>query len=93
MYYFYVIFKTNSALNSFHLVRIRTQSLSTVRLLLYDSCWEIAPNQPYSTYERILKTHAYVIRTGTVVAQWLRCCATNQKVALSIPDGVIVIFN
>ena len=26
---------------------------------------------------------------GTVVAQWLRCCATNRKVAGSIPGGVI----
>jgi len=26
---------------------------------------------------------------GTAVAQWLRCCATNGKVAGSIPDGVI----
>ena len=24
---------------------------------------------------------------GTAVAQWLRCCATNRKVAGSIPDG------
>jgi len=30
---------------------------------------------------------------GTAVAQWLRCCATNRKVAGSIPDGVIGIFN
>ena len=30
--------------------------------------------------------------TGTAVAQWLRCCATNRKVAGSIPDGVIGIF-
>ena len=29
----------------------------------------------------------------SAVAQWLRCCATNQKVAGSIPDGVIGIFN
>jgi len=29
---------------------------------------------------------------GTVVAQWLRCCATNQKVAGLIPDGIIGIF-
>ena len=29
---------------------------------------------------------------GTAVAQWLRCCATNQKVAGSIPAGVIGIF-
>ena len=27
-----------------------------------------------------------------MVAQWLRCCATNWKVAGSIPDGVIGIF-
>ena len=30
----------------------------------------------------------YTIKWGTVVAQWLRCCATNRKVAGSIPDGV-----
>ena len=30
---------------------------------------------------------------GTTVAQWLRCCATNLKVAGSIPDGVIGIFH
>jgi hypothetical protein len=28
----------------------------------------------------------------TVVAQWLRYCATNQKVAGSIPDGVMEFF-
>jgi hypothetical protein len=27
------------------------------------------------------------------VAQWLRYCATNQKVAGLIPDGVIGIFH
>ena len=30
---------------------------------------------------------------GTAVTQWLRCCATNRKVAGSIPDGVIGIFH
>jgi membrane-bound lytic murein transglycosylase B len=29
---------------------------------------------------------------GTAVAQWLRYCATNQKVAGSIPDGVVEFF-
>jgi hypothetical protein len=34
------------------------------------------------------------INWGTLlVAQWLRYCATNQKVAGSIPDGVIEIFH
>ena len=27
-----------------------------------------------------------------MVAQWLRCCATNRKVASSIPDGVSRFF-
>ena len=30
---------------------------------------------------------------GTAVAHWLRCCATNRKVAGSIPAGVIGIFH
>jgi len=25
---------------------------------------------------------------GTALAQWLRCCATNRKVAGAIPSGV-----
>jgi hypothetical protein len=29
---------------------------------------------------------------GTAVAQWLRYCATNQKVTGSIPDGVMEFF-
>jgi len=32
------------------------------------------------------------ILCGTAVAQWLRCCATNRKVAGSIPAGVIWFF-
>jgi len=30
---------------------------------------------------------------GTAVAQWLRCCATDRKVAGSIPAGVIGVFH
>ena len=30
---------------------------------------------------------------GTAVSQWLRCCATNRKVAGSIPDDVSGIFH
>ena len=50
----------------------------------------------------ILKVTAYITAlfsktffrktVGTAMAQWLRCCATNRKVAGSIPDGVIGIF-
>jgi len=35
----------------------------------------------------------YMFRAGTAVAQWLRCCATNRKVAGSIPAGVIGILH
>ena len=31
-------------------------------------------------------------RGGTAVAQWLRCCATNRKVAGSIPASVSGFF-
>jgi len=29
------------------------------------------------------------VNTGTALAQWLRCCATNRKVAGSIPVGSV----
>jgi hypothetical protein len=56
-----------------------------------------------STLQAISCFLAYLIRTdvlsfriqfawGTVVEQWLRYCATNQKVAGSIPDGVVKFF-
>ena len=34
----------------------------------------------------------YLFSRGTAVAQWLRCCATNRKVAGSIPAGVSGFF-
>ena len=35
----------------------------------------------------------YISLLGTAVAQWIRCCATNRKVAVSIPADVIGIFH
>jgi len=35
----------------------------------------------------------YIHPLGTTVTEWLRCRATNQKVAVSIPAGVIGIFH
>jgi hypothetical protein len=41
-----------------------------------------------------LKQALVIIRGGPLmVAQWLRFCATNRKVAGSIPDGVTGIFH
>ena len=38
----------------------------------------------------ILSLFVFTLRIfgGTAVAQWLKCCATNRKVAGSIPAGV-----
>ena len=47
--------------------------------------------QKQSFTSRIIKCIIFV--KGTAVAQWLRCCATNRKVAGSIPDGVTGIFH
>ena len=44
-----------------------------------------------SNYHYYLLSVTYYVNIA--VAQWLRCCATNQKVAGSIPAGVIGIFH
>ena len=41
---------------------------------------------------RIVKFGSVLRKIGTAVAQWLRCCATNRKVAGSIPAGVSGFF-
>ena len=39
------------------------------------------------------RLHGQWLQSTAAVAQWLRCCATNRKVAGSIPDVVIGIFH
>jgi hypothetical protein len=56
--------------------------------------------QPYFIDSVFLSSFVLVLLHGRIsyslysipVAQWLRHCATNWKVAGSIPDGVIGIF-
>ena len=36
-----------------------------------------------------LNLYHYIYNGWIAVAQWLRCCTTNQKVAGSIPDGML----
>jgi len=45
----------------------------------------------YNNHYNLYSNH-YHLR-GIAVAQWLRCCATNRKVAGSIPAGIIGIFH
>ena len=54
---------------------------------LSHSCHMFRPSQPPCFIALLLE------RRGTAVAQWLRCCATNRKIAGSIPAGVIGIFH
>jgi len=37
---------------------------------------------------KLVKKDYYILERGTALAQWLKCCATNQKVAGSIPASV-----
>ena len=46
-----------------------------------------------STILLIILLVYFCIHGGTAVAQWLRYCATNRKVAGSIPDGIFGIFH
>jgi hypothetical protein len=48
----------------------------------------LGPLRPVAGY-----FYLYLYLNHCAVAQWLRCCATNRKVASSIPDGVIGIFS
>ena len=43
-----------------------------------------------SLNENCVFIYIYIL---TTVAQWLRCCATNWKVAGLIPGGVIGVFH
>jgi len=72
---------TRSAI-SFAAVDLYLQQMNFTKLLLW--CW---------TEKHIwIICVRYWLTEGTAVAQWLRCCATNQKVAGSIPAGVSGFF-
>jgi hypothetical protein len=47
-------------------------------------------SRPTRSLDTVMAKSIY--RVGTAVAQWLRFCATNRKVAGSIPGGVIGFF-
>ena len=69
--------------HSFHLIAVfAAQDVSTNPPA--DTHAGVQPRAPNSTLYLTL---------GTGVAQWLRCCATNRKVAGSIPADVFGIFH
>ena len=60
---------------------------------IWDKCWD----HFYNFMINYIYNLCYKIKLNylakNAVAQWLRCCVTNLKVAGSIPDGVIGIFH
>ena len=56
-------------------------------LIISDRCFETT----YQSHPQEFKNPKESL-WGTAVAQWLRCCATNRKVAGSIPDGISGFF-
>ena len=65
------------------------------RIFMKFVIWALLEN-PSGKIQVYLKSDSnkrYFTLRGTAVAQWLRCCATNRKVAGSIPDGVRRIFH
>ena len=61
--------------------------------LVIDAVMVCAVDKAYLNVNNGSNYFLLFINRGTAVAQWLRCCATNRKVAGSIPDGVNGIFH
>ena len=71
--------------NYFGVVLCRSLKTRQFWLLFWcmcEKCWSVHLNN----------SKTYLKGVETAVAQWLRCCVTNRKVAGSIPGGVIGIF-
>ena len=70
--------------------------MSSCRLVTHSTRIFITPSYELhnSRCLHLLSVHPLLpMSTGTAVAQWARFCATNRKVAGSIPTGVIGIFH
>jgi hypothetical protein len=50
------------------------------------------PTTHTQTHNLFIYKSAHIQMWGTTVAQWLRYCATNRKVAGSIPNGDMEFF-
>jgi hypothetical protein len=77
-----------------HIMRcVNTVLLIKHLIVLMISCLKVNEWKLIHSYgqEVIFSTYSFI--KGTAVAQWLRYCATNRKVAGLIPDGVIGIFH
>jgi len=74
------------------LLQVSRACKTALFLLFVDQCGEKKALAPVpGTHETRYSLTSYQNR-GTPVAQWLRCCVTNRKVAGSIPAGVSGFF-
>ena len=63
--------------------------LQLVQIVRLSGSARLPPPVPvWNAREKFTAAFIYLFIVGTAVAQWLRCCATNRKVAGSIPAGV-----
>ena len=72
-----------------HSIDFKPHSLRCESNFLHYYMYNTQAELPNTTF-RFCEGH---VAAHPAVAQWLRCCATNRKVAGSIPDGVIGIFH
>jgi hypothetical protein len=63
------------------------RSIRSIRSRLFNLCLKFS----HKTVEDLMGSSRFIV--GTAVTQCLRYCATNRKVAGSIPDVVIGIFH
>ena len=81
--------------NVFQEPRRNGASFSSLRIRSTGTYRVLHPLEEYVTDLAIYNigfSAVFSSRVGTAVAQWLRCCATIQKVAGSIPAGVSGFF-
>ena len=70
-------------------IKIQLNTLITQYITCYVTFYYVLLCCAVFCYDILDNTIHYI---GTAVAQWLRCCVTNRKVAGSIPAGVIGFF-
>ena len=79
-----------------HVYLVLSQKYSNWQVTLEIQHFSICSNVMQCSRKDI-SIHSFIVTItgyrGTAVAQWLRCCAANLKVAGSIPNGVTGIFH
>ena len=73
-----------------HFLRIKAKLIKVTEWLIHTQNREVDKGLFFNLLDLFLQL--YLFKWGTAVAHWLRCCATNRKVAGPIPAGVSGFF-